>query len=207
MDDFFHGLSSESIRKLEESQRIRRYETDEVIFLEGDVGHSVYRLRSGTIRLFRTTSDGREVTIHMVRAGELFAEIVLFERDTYPVSASAVVQSEVGIINRTTVHTLLSEGAFREEFLKNLIDKMRFLSQQIYVLATMDVRQRLLRFFAVRYGRKTQFTVDLSKTEIATAISVRPETLSRTLGKLDASGELRWKGRPVYVEPALWEIV
>lgn len=55
-----------------------------MLILEGEEGTSVYRLLSGSIRLFRGSPHGREVTIHMVEPGDLFAEIVLFERDIGP---------------------------------------------------------------------------------------------------------------------------
>jgi CRP/FNR family transcriptional regulator len=109
-----------------------------MLFLEGQEGTEVFRLQKGSIRLFRSTPDGREVTIHMVEPGDLFAEIVLFERDTYPVSAVAVEDSRVSVIHRDRIHRLREDEDFRDDFLRNLLGKMRFLSQQLYVLATMD---------------------------------------------------------------------
>jgi len=175
-----------------------------MIFLEGEEGAEVFRLVSGSVRLFRSTPDGREVTIHLVEPGELFAEIVLFERDTYPVSAVATEQSRLGVIQRRRIRALLDDGEFRDEFMRNIIGKMRFLSQQLYVLATMDVRQRLVRFLEVRYGRRPVIESELNKQETAAAISVRPETLSRALAALQAEELLQWKGRCISVSPALW---
>ena len=88
----------------------------------------------------------------MVKPGELFAEIVLFERETYPVSAVATERSVVAAIPRRSLYRLLDDGEFRDDFLRDLVGKMRLLSEQLYVLATMDVRRRLIRFFQVRYG-------------------------------------------------------
>lgn len=207
MPDFFNDLTDRSLEKLESAQSRRSVAAESMLFLEGEEGTSVYRLVSGSVRLFRSTPDGREVTIHMVEPGDLFAEIVLFERDTYPVSATAVENSIVTVIHRDRILRLLDDAEFRDDFLKNLVGKMRFLSQQLYVLATMDVKQRLVRFFEVRYGRRHTIASELSKKDTATAISVRPETLSRALKTLEESGEIVWKGSSIVIDPGVWDEV
>jgi CRP/FNR family transcriptional regulator len=204
MNDFFTDLSARSLAKLQTAESTRIVPAEGMIFFEGDEGAEVFRLVAGSVRLFRSTPDGREVTIHMVEPGELFAEIVLFERDTYPVSAVATEQSRLAVIQRRRIRALLDDAEFRDEFMRNIVGKMRYLSQQLYVLATMDVRSRLVRFLEVRYGRRPEITSELNKQETAAAISVRPETLSRALAALQEEGLLRWKGRSISVAPALW---
>lgn len=205
MPDFFGGLSARSLERLEEAQKRRTVPVNSLLFLEGEEGTAVYRLVSGSIRLFRSASDGREVTIHMVEPGDLFAEIVLFERDTYPVSAIATEDSVVTVIHRDRIIALLEDPVFRSDFLRNVVTKMRFLSQQLYVLTTMEVDRRLARFLEVRYGRWETVRVDLSKKDTAAAISVRPETLSRTLTRLEQAGLLTWKRNTISVSSRFWE--
>jgi hypothetical protein len=49
-----------------------------------------------------------------------------------------VEDSRVSVIHRDRIHRLREDEDFRDDFLRNLLGKMRFLSQQLYVLATMD---------------------------------------------------------------------
>ena len=205
MPDFFGGLTNRSLEKLETVQKRRTVAAGSILFLEDEEGRFLYRLISGSIRLFRSTPDGREVTIHLVEPGDLFAEIVLFERDTYPASAVAVEDSLVSVIDRAQIHELLGDARFRDDFLKNLVGKMRFLSQQLYVLTTMDVEERLARFLETRLGRFETVRFSLSKKATAAAISVRPETLSRVLSRLDEAGLLRWKRGTIEASPEFWK--
>ena len=167
----------------------------------------MFRLLSGSVRLFRSSPDGREVTIRTVEPGDLFAEMVLFETDRYPVSAVAMDKSNVAIIKRDGVRTLLEEGPFRDEFLRNVVGRVRYLSEQLYVHKTMDVRKRLLRFIVMQHGRYNRIDMDLSKGDVVAAISVRPETLSRAIRRLTDEGLLSWKGREVIVSDAAWDQV
>ena len=204
MADFFGALSRRSLEQLETAQKRRTVAAGSILFFEGEEGTYLYRLVSGSIRLFQSTPDGREVTIHLVEPGDLFAEIVLFERDTYPVSAIAVEDSLLTVIDRNRVHRLLADPRFRDDFLKNLLGKIRFLSQQLYVLTTMDVEERLARFLEVRFGRFEKIKPGLSKKDTAAAISVRPETLSRVLTRLQEEGLLVWKHGKISVRPDFW---
>lgn len=204
MDDLFSRISERWLDRLTETSHDQTVPAGSLLFLEGQTGSHLYRLRAGLIRLFRTTPDGREVTIHLVEPGQLFAEIILFERDTYPVSAVAVEESRISAIHRDRIYDLLDDRGFRNEFMSHLVGKMRFLSQQLYVLTTMDVRGRLIRFLEVRYGRTPRITSELSKTETAAAISVRPETLSRALARLESEGVLTWDGNDITVADHAW---
>ncbi|WP_018525783.1 Crp/Fnr family transcriptional regulator [Alkalispirochaeta alkalica] len=205
MSDLFTHLGEDFLERLGEGLPAREIPRGTILFVEGQEGDHFFCLLRGQVRLFRSTGDGREVTLHMVEAGDLFAEIVLFERDTYPASAVAVEDSLVRAVPRGRLLGLLAEAPLREEFIRNLVGKMRFLSQQLYVLATMDVRQRLARFLAVRFGQVPLITLDLNKQETAAAISVRPETLSRALTSLKEQGLLRWSGKTITVDPRFWE--
>lgn len=207
MNDAFFALSDDSVRKLAGAMCRRELAAGALLFVQGDEGHSVFRLLSGSVRLFRSSPDGREVTIRIVEPGELFAEMVLLELDHYPVSAVAMDTSVVTAIKRDRIRTLLADRSFRDDFLRNVIGRVRYLSEQFYVHKTMDVKKRLLRFIATRHGHSNQIDMDLSKRDVAAAISIRPETLSRAIRTLTDEGLLNWKGRRLIVDDAAWDQV
>ena len=55
----------------------------------------------------------------------------LFERDDYPVSAMALVPSEVFMLPTRQFHCLLEQAAFRREFIGNLLAKQRYLAEEL----------------------------------------------------------------------------
>src|SRR3990172_2305824 len=70
----------------------------ETLFREGEKGHSMFLMAQGTIQLFKTSAEGKEVVIKLVKPGEIFGEVVLFETDRYPVSACALTPAEVFLL-------------------------------------------------------------------------------------------------------------
>ncbi len=177
----------------------------EMLFSEGDEGSAMYLLAQGTIQLFRTSEDGREVVIRLMKPGEMFAEAVLFERDDYPVSAMALVPSEVFLLPTRQFHCLLEQAAFRREFIGNLLAKQRYLADRVYRLSALDVESRFFSFLRDHWGELEEYEVDISKRDVAAAIDALPETLSRMLLKLRDDGTLAWEGSRLTLRAGFWK--
>ncbi len=203
--DLFKGMNDEFIRKFSSGGHLRGLNKGELLFAEGTRGASFFMLISGGIRLFKTSADGNEIPVRLVNPGEIFAEVILFEIETYPVSAVAVLNTEVFIIERSFFLELLDEKTFRNEFIANIMRKQRYLTERIMYLTTYDVEMRFFRFLVDRYGRQESYRVDMSKKEIAAAIGTIPETLSRLILRLKNSGIIHWEGAQLRVDPAYVE--
>jgi CRP-like cAMP-binding protein len=176
----------------------------EMLFGEGDQGSAMYLMAQGTVQLFRTAEDGREVVIRLMRPGELFAEVVLFERDDYPVSAVALVPAQVYLIPKRQFHCLLDQPGFRRDFIAGLLAKQRYLADRVYRLAALDVEERFFVFLRDHYGEREEYRVDLSKRDVAAAIDALPETLSRLLLRLKEEGLAQWDGELLRLRPGFW---
>ncbi|MBN2415295.1 Crp/Fnr family transcriptional regulator [bacterium] len=166
----------------------------EVLFLEGDRGFSFYILAAGSIKLFKTAEGGEETVIKLIKPGEMFGEVILFEADRYPVSAVALTGSRLLMIPKHQFICLLNSEGFRNEFIGGLMRKMRYLTNQLKYLTNFDVEERLFQFLRDQYGTNSEQKIDISKKEIAAAIMTTPETLSRLLQRLKHEGKITWDG-------------
>jgi len=202
---FFSGLSEAACRRLAGLSRRRTVGKRDLLFMEGAEGKAVYLLTSGSLQLVKTNPDGRETVIKTVKPGELFAEVILFEKNRYPVTASACTEAEVIELPRSGFLKLLDEPEFRNEFMAMLMAKQRYLAERIQQLTSMDVGARFVEFLREHYGEKTRIIPDLPKKDIASAIGATPETFSRLLQKLEKQGGFSWKGKTITLSPSFWE--
>lgn len=202
---FFSGLSEAACRRLAELSRRRTVEKRDLLFMEGSEGKAVYLLTSGSIQLVKTNLDGKETVIKTVKLGELFAEVILFEKSKYPVTAIAVTEAEVIELPRAGFLKLLNEEEFRNDFMAMLMHKQRYLAERIQQLTSMDVEARFVEFLRDHYGEKSTIIPDLSKKDIASAIGATPETFSRLLQKLEQRTDFSWKGKLISLKPSFWE--
>ena len=89
--EFFRGISPQSLRALAAACIPKRVSRRQVLFTEGQEGDSLYILAEGSVQLFKTSADGREVVIGTLKRGDIFGEVVLFEQNRYPVGAMALL--------------------------------------------------------------------------------------------------------------------
>ena len=194
---FFKELSRESLKALSTICSSRELKKREYLFHEGEAGRALYLLRRGAIQLHKSAPDGSEVVIKIVQPSEVFAEVVLFERENYPVTAVALAPSEVIVFPRADVHLLLNSIAFRNDFIAMLMRKQRYLAERLVQQQAHDVEGRLLWFLRDQYGDRKTLQLAISKKDIAAAIGTTPETLSRLILKLKKRRILTWKGRTI----------
>jgi CRP/FNR family transcriptional regulator, dissimilatory nitrate respiration regulator len=197
--EYFRGLSDAHRRALAGACASRPLRKRETLFLEGEQGRAVFLLAAGAVQLTKSSPDGREVVIRTVGPGEIFAEVILFEQDRYPVTAVAVRRSTVHELPRNAMLRLLKQEDFRQEFIGALMRRMRYLAERILHLAAYDVEGRFFEFIRQQYGEQGPCTVALSKKDLAAAIGTTPETFSRLLLRLRKEGRIRWKGRSLAI--------
>jgi CRP/FNR family transcriptional regulator len=203
--DFFRAISSPGKRAIASICIPKTVRKRETLFMEGDRGSAMYLMAQGVVQLFKTSPDGKEVVIKLVRPGEIFGEVVLFEKDVFPVSASALTPVQVFLLPKKQFLLLLEDEVFRREFIAILLSKQRYLADQIFRLSALDVEQRFFHFLVDQYGEQEEYHIDVTKRDIAAAIDALPETLSRLLLKLKEDGVVQWDGEALKVRKGFWE--
>lgn len=202
--DLFKGLPAEACRRLAALCTVRSLPKKGTLFLEGTRGREVYFLLEGQILLHKTAAGGSDIVIRTIRPGEAFAEVILFEQDLYPVTATAVLPSRVLAFDRSDFLGLLDNTRFRNEFIANLMRKQRYLAERVRHLMSCDVEERFFLFLKEQHGEIEEIPMPLSKKDMATAIGTTPETFSRLLQRLQRDKRLQWKGHLLRLPKGFW---
>ena len=197
---FFTSLPAVSLRQLAEICFLRKAKKRETLFWEGSEGGLFFQLLSGRVQLYRLTEDGKEVAIKVVQPGEIFAEVILFEQDSYPVCGQAITDCELIAIPSRQFSCLLENRDFRNNFIAMLMKKQRYLTDRIMYLTSSDAESRFFSFLIEQYGQTGKYRIGISKRDIATAIGVTPETLSRLIHRLTGSGIMEWTGERLVID-------
>ena len=201
----FHLLSSlsdEQLARVHQHSSTIKLKEGESLFMQGDSVDCFYLILTGSIKLFRLSADGQEKIINIVSDKQTIAEALMFmDQPHYPVSASALSQSEVigidakdyKIMLRDSVDTcflMLGDLSLR---LHALIDEITTLSLQT---GSCRVASYLLENAP---DDEDIFNLEIPKGVIAARLSIKPETLSRILKELHHRGIITTEGNEITI--------
>jgi len=201
---FFEGISRQSMNALASVCVQSELRRKSVLFHESEPGEAMFLLARGRVGLHKLTPEGQEVVIKVMKPGEVFAEVILFEEKHYPVTAIALTDVLVLKILRRDLFGLLRQEDFRNDFIAMLLHKQRYLADQIRRLTSEDVEDRLRAFLREQYGEREQITVEINKKQLAAAIGATPETLSRLLRQLRRRKCLVWDEGIITTTKSFW---
>jgi uncharacterized protein YeaO (DUF488 family) len=68
---------------------VRHYDRGDLILLEGDLGGALHYVRSGLIKVFKTSAAGKEQVLRMISAGHTFNNVPALDGGPNPASACA----------------------------------------------------------------------------------------------------------------------
>jgi CRP-like cAMP-binding protein len=201
---FFEGISRQSKEALSRVCMPIERPKHTTLFREASPGEAMYLLARGRISLHKLSPDGREVVIKVIQPGEVFAEVILFEKKYYPVTAVSLTEILVLKMLRRDLLNLLRQEDFRNDFIAMLLRKQRYLADKIQQMTSQDVEQRLRTFLLEQYGELEEIQVEINKKQLASAIGATPETLSRLLQDLSRRNCLTWKQGVIRTTSDFW---
>jgi CRP/FNR family transcriptional regulator len=198
----FAGLSDSEAQALAGISRVQTAAARQHLFFEGDEAHGFYVLLSGEMKVFRSSAEGQELTLHRIRPGQMFAEAAVFGQGTYPASCVAGETSSVLYIPRDPFFALIkSSPDIALKIMGALSGWLREFADKLESLSLKSVTSRLADYL-LRSGpgrRHDRLELTVSKTEIARELGTVPETLSRSFRSLQDQGVIAVSGRQIQI--------
>ncbi|MEW6662278.1 MAG: Crp/Fnr family transcriptional regulator [Bacillota bacterium] len=192
----FEGLDQKELQSVADIAIVRPYKKGMVIFVEGEPGDGVYLVKSGLVKIAKTLADGREKTLHYLREGDIFAEVLLFDGGSFPATAEALEDAEIAILRRERIEDLLIEnGRITLKILKVMSRRLRQAQVQVRDLAYADVYARVafnLLQLAKDHGLQGNegliIDLPLSQQELANLVGTSRETVARIISEWKRKG-------------------
>lgn len=196
----FRGVPLKEIEKFAHLFHEFDYAPKQIVFAQGDLGDAIYLLKTGHIRIYRITEDGKEITLAILGPGDVFGELALFDetqRETFAetLDNAHICASAVADFNRLMSHRpQLGMMVARE-----IAHRRHQAETRIAGTAYGTVGGRIkfvLRNLAQQHGAKQsdgsiRIDLRLSHQDLANIVGTARETCSVELGKLQHEGLLR----------------
>jgi len=186
----FSALDEQQFSQVSACAKVVELEEGELLFQQKQAADYFYLLESGNIKLYRLSPDGAEKVIELIRAGQTFAEAMMFmEGGFYPVNAQAVAKSRLIRIEMLLFRDLLEHSPKTSlKILGYMSQRLHGLVQEIDQLTLQNAKMRVIQFILRELPDDAvspyQLEWSTPKTVLASRLSVRPETFSRILQQL-----------------------
>ncbi len=206
----FADVLPADLERLGDCLRSRRYERDEIIFLEGDTGTALGVIASGRVRISLSGSDGREVTLNVYGPGEFFGEFALLDGEPRSADAVALEPSHLYWLRRddflafVEAHPRAAIG-----LLTVLSRRLRHTTRIVQDTAFLNVPARLARVLlslADGQGRPGSegvlIDIRLTQSDLAAMVGASRETVNRALRTFERLGFVKHdRGMLTIVQP------
>ena len=170
-----------------------------MIFDQGDTTRLVYLVKHGKVKIARLTPDGKEVTIAVLGAGDVFGEEAMFARETRTTVAICIEETLVCTSKADDLFALLNgDPTLALNVAKVLSDRLGDASATMEDLAYSSVSDRIMHVFArlaAEHGVETAdgiaLDIRLTHSDIASLIGSTRETVSIEMANLVRSGRVK----------------
>ncbi len=107
--EFFRALTRERLDRVRPLLVMKQFERQKVLFFAGKPADFLWVVRTGEVRLYKSSADGRLATLETLHPGEVFGAISALDQDQYPASAEAMTDGSAWCLPRNIVFTLLRD--------------------------------------------------------------------------------------------------
>jgi len=197
----FNGLPEEQIEKLSHIAIQNNFKRGEIIFSENDDANGFYVLKTGRIKIFKLSLEGKEQILHIITPGEPFGEVPVFAGETFPAHAETMEESTTIFFSKKAFIDLIkNDPLIALNMLAILSRRLKQFTRLVENLSLKEVPQRLasyLIFLSKNEENNDAVELDIAKGQLANILGTIPETLSRMLGKMVNNGLIRVQGRTI----------
>jgi CRP/FNR family transcriptional regulator len=199
---YFTVLSAEEVKRIENEVLECSFAKGEILFLEGESCRGLYVVKSGQVRIYKSSPEGREQVLLIAKPGDSFNDVPVFDGGPNPASASALKPSTVYIISKETLLSLVADCPAALAIIKLLSMRLRRLTMMVEDLSFRNIVSRLARMLlnlAVVEGRVSPMP-RLTHDEMAAIVGSVRDVVGRALRALERTGAIRIEGQRIFVE-------
>jgi CRP-like cAMP-binding protein len=184
--EFFRALTPEHLEKVQAQLRERSFERAKVLYFVGAPADYLWCVKSGEVRLYKSSSTGRITSLEILGPGEVFGAVSALDQDEYPVSAEGVTAGTVWCLPRAHFLRLLNEEpGLNRELLEIITRRLRGAHERVRSFAHDPAPSRLAQAL-LRVNRGGVAAV--TRKDLAEAAGTTVETAIRVLRTFERDG-------------------
>lgn len=215
----FAGLSPAEVETILTGTTSARLAAGEPLFLQGDPADRFFLLKEGWLKVTQVTADGQKLIVRIVHPGEFFGFAPALQREAYPGTCEAIVDSEALVWPRRRWKAVLGAApSVTMSIVQAIGRKLDEAHDRLREMSTEEAARRVAHLLlrlqttagtdAVETGDGIELPYPLTRQDIADMSGNTLHTVSRIMAAWESQGVLgRGRRKVVIADPrALQEI-
>jgi len=197
---YFAGMEPGQLSNIPRLFTEKAFVKGQTIVAEDDVNEQVHFVSSGVVKIFKTSSEGKEQIIKLARPGESFNDIPVFNPGTCPYSVQALGDAVIYRIDRKDLLPLMkSNWTVTANALAAVAEQSRLLLQLVEDLSFKNVMGRVAKILLQHSMPGPEGAPRLTQYEMAAMAGTAREVVGRSLKALEDSGAIRLEGHRMII--------
>lgn len=192
----FRGLPEKSREKLMAGVLHRSYEAGHVLIEEEEKVRFIVVIRKGRVKICRSDAGGEEHILDILHDGQAIWHDLFLKEPVYHYSAVCLTDVDACLFSREEFMRIITgEPEMALGLIAMLSTELTEEKEKVMLLSIRDPDTRLAGFLLDRDEKCLNGHISMKLSDIAASISLRQETVSRSLTRLQKAGYLERTGR------------
>jgi CRP-like cAMP-binding protein len=196
---FFERLDRNTLDQLEAIAQKKQFPADMTVFFQDDPSDSLYVVLSGSAKIFKTSEDGKQRILKVLRKSEGFGELAMIEGLPRSASVQTLEPSEMLVLTRKDFRAFCDRNpAVLWLLLQSFAERLRRVNEDVLDMSFRDVPYRVLRMISQlveRHGTAGpdgwRISMPLAAKDLASMVGSNAEIVGRLLDGFETDGLLR----------------
>jgi CRP-like cAMP-binding protein len=199
--DIFAHLGAAERAEIERLISYSIYPAGQIFHSPNEVGEQLFVLRSGRVRIYKLSPEGRALTLMVLEPVTIFGEMTLVGQWLHDTFAEAMTECVIGLIGRDTLRRILERHPqVALAFMELMGQRLRAMENKLADIAFKNVAQRLASVLLNLAGLPSQpatlpasppVVVRYTHQQLAEMIGSYRETVTKAIGELREAGMIR----------------
>jgi CRP-like cAMP-binding protein len=179
------------------------FKKGEILYTEKSIANGLFWIVSGTVKIYSTDKDSREVILRLATNGDVIGHGFIFGNQIHTDSAKVIEDTRCLFLKEDDFQNLLQTNpGYALLLMKKFGKEIMWTQNRCIDLMRKNVRERLACYFhymAQNYGIEdslgTKVKIQLSREEIASMIGTANETAIRFISEFKSMGLIQEEER------------
>ena len=189
------------------SELVRSYKKDTMIFSESQSGSDMFIIQDGVVSISKVV-DGNEVTLAMLKRGDMFGEMALLENKPRSASAIAHEDCRLMVVNRQNFDQMVgSQPQLISRLTTMLSERLWSMYRHLDNACLRDYQHKMIDMLALQLEKNRKYSgpyqSDISVMDLATMCVIPQHHLYTVTTEFQSNGRIKIVNGKIYVPDCL----